>query len=640
MANFHKNQIVIAADEADMMNVLKTFAYNLTSHQQQTSFSNLLDDVTSIKDAWSALSSLEYCYPYAFVPHPNYPENIQADSNTEDYDYIPDDMRPLSESGFTILSRYGKTYVMYFWFDTAWNPCLDSVDYFLASLPKGRYGVTYLDADEYDGFKSNCCQTGLYTDISSEESELTERRYSSNYDLGDINAILSFANDNKDVDLATCDKLSEVSLIYSCISWLNISVDSLVEAMGKNPFDQHDVKICSSLIPEIHASDYQSIDKTTSGHLFDYQDEEDDEYTAEVDIHQSIPKVLERFPLVMSIEGTRYEGRIERIEDIQVGDSVVLASDWTNPYFSPCAIEVFNERGKTLGNLSIDYFLSNNHLTLGLLLPYTKATVASVTPLSQRRRGSKYALMDVKIELNESDIEDLTLEDLMAKAEQMLNVAPNERITMSDTPLSVLNLKGYIDVSYMSDDNYIPIEDTPSEQPVKSEFDFIGFESSPSYIGLNEALSRDVLDKLESFNNTPISGREFVSTSEVVVGQILISRNRDLDKIVAKGLESPNVRERFVKKASQYNYTLLECFAFYIQIINNQLEMKALPQDLVAMLSETNEILDIIQDVIEVTINDFISPMSIPIDMPIEYNEVVQRYNKLCEKVENYLGID
>ena len=66
----------------------------------------------------------------------------------------------------------------------------------------------------------------------------------------------------------------------------------------------------------------------------------------------SLMFTINSFPLTVAIEGTHYLGRAERIEDIKVGDKLVLASDWENKWFTPCCIEVFNDKGETLGNLN------------------------------------------------------------------------------------------------------------------------------------------------------------------------------------------------------------------------------------------------------------------------------------------------
>lgn len=73
-----------------------------------------------------------------------------------------------------------------------------------------------------------------------------------------------------------------------------------------------------------------------------------------------------------------------------------LRADTKNKYYSPVAVEVFNTNKETLGYLQA---------TSGVLckiaenLEVLEATVESVTPLSQRRRTAKYALLDVTMRI-------------------------------------------------------------------------------------------------------------------------------------------------------------------------------------------------------------------------------------------------
>ena len=66
-----------------------------------------------------------------------------------------------------------------------------------------------------------------------------------------------------------------------------------------------------------------------------------------------------------------------------------------NKFYDPVAIEVFNSNNQTLGYLCDTW---DNPLTsIAGLLDEIVAYVDSVTPLSARKKGAKYALMDVKL---------------------------------------------------------------------------------------------------------------------------------------------------------------------------------------------------------------------------------------------------
>ena len=167
--------------------------------------------------------------------------------------------------------------------------------------------------------------------------------------------------------------------------------------------------------------------------------------------------VARGFPTSIAIEGTHVLGRAARIEDIRVGDPLVLAADWQSPYFDPVCIEVFNSSGETLGNLNEQFSPCNaGSRELACLLPYITATVDSVTPLSKRRKGSKYALMDIHLEIDQgifageswgSSIEP----SVIAAAKKLLALPCAERVVLSKGHLVASDLKGNVDTAYVED---------------------------------------------------------------------------------------------------------------------------------------------------------------------------------------------
>lgn len=124
------------------------------------------------------------------------------------------------------------------------------------------------------------------------------------------------------------------------------------------------------------------------------ENRDDDEFAEEVDAV---------FPMIKSIEGTAYEGRIARIEYIQEGDSLILKADYNNRFYDPVAIEVFNTKNETLGYLCND-FGGESLSQIAKHIDKLKARVSSVTPLSRRRKNAKYALMDVELYIDEENV--------------------------------------------------------------------------------------------------------------------------------------------------------------------------------------------------------------------------------------------
>ena len=102
------------------------------------------------------------------------------------------------------------------------------------------------------------------------------------------------------------------------------------------------------------------------------------------------------YPIIKELQGTGYEGRTARIEYVKVGDEVNLKADYSSPFYSPVAIEVFNAQNETLGYLK-DGYGAESLIEIAKHLDVVKAKVASVTPLSKRTKRAKYALMDVEI---------------------------------------------------------------------------------------------------------------------------------------------------------------------------------------------------------------------------------------------------
>lgn len=183
----------------------------------------------------------------------------------------------------------------------------------------------------------------------------------------------------------------------------------------------------------------------------EYQEQVSIELSPEDDMALNFVYALVRdFPCTKPISGTHHLGRAGRIEHVKVGDSLILAADWNCEFFDPAGIEVFNEQGETLGYL--EGVIGPMRGALALILPHVTATVESVTPLSKRKMGSKYALMDVHMELDD----DATVEgilnvdpssELLAQARGLLIRPKSERTVMSRANIDISQLKGRIDVS-------------------------------------------------------------------------------------------------------------------------------------------------------------------------------------------------
>lgn len=206
----------------------------------------------------------------------------------------------------------------------------------------------------------------------------------------------------------------------------------------------------------------------------------------------SLLSLCRSFPMTMTIEGTHVHGRAERIESIEVGDSLTLAADWQTEFFNPVGIEVFNQAGDTLGYLSEGFSITlSGHRELACLLPFITATVESVTPLSQRK-GSKYALMDIRLELDKSLVPgewDMSIDHEALKAIKSLLAKPKaQRVILSHSTLSPQQLKGSVDISEALEDPYGSLEF--NDQTRDGDNDLTNTDDD---LELDEATERDTI---------------------------------------------------------------------------------------------------------------------------------------------------
>lgn len=97
------------------------------------------------------------------------------------------------------------------------------------------------------------------------------------------------------------------------------------------------------------------------------------------------------------VQGTRYEGRTENIERIELGEAIEIIRDKTNAY-NQNNFAIRDERGYDLGNMPAELCNAMAPLYDEGVLKIEKASVSYVEPLSQRRRYAKKAILYVKLE--------------------------------------------------------------------------------------------------------------------------------------------------------------------------------------------------------------------------------------------------
>lgn len=114
--------------------------------------------------------------------------------------------------------------------------------------------------------------------------------------------------------------------------------------------------------------------------------------------------VASDFPMVVNLHLDKYipgwERMNERIENLSAGDELALKKISNDGGIS---FEVLNMRGEKIGE-----FLTDDGKSLAKLLKNIKVTVNTVTPLSSRRKGSKYAAMTIRLDCIKSATDEKT----------------------------------------------------------------------------------------------------------------------------------------------------------------------------------------------------------------------------------------
>ena len=146
MANFHTDNLAIAARGEGMLDVLRTFARNLKTRSAATGFDEDFESIASVEELYRMVQPvIDSWYWLAFTPSEGVPGNEAAawKSGTDE----------LSETAGVTLFKCGSLYVLQIVYATPWRSNRGEVRRFARLLPAGKYGFGFLDADEYDGYE-------------------------------------------------------------------------------------------------------------------------------------------------------------------------------------------------------------------------------------------------------------------------------------------------------------------------------------------------------------------------------------------------------------------------------------------------------------------------------------------------------
>lgn len=168
--------------------------------------------------------------------------------------------------------------------------------------------------------------------------------------------------------------------------------DGTLLACGSNANGQCDVSDIGCRVIDVSCGRYHTAILLDSGKVVIRGNLEQE--TEDPNVQKEIPLTPEDFPLVEDLRLDKYvigwEKMNECIEHISAGDELTLKKVSKDGKIS---FDVLNIREEKIGN-----FWTGRDKSLSRMLDNVKATVNTVTPLSARRKGSKYATMTIRLD--------------------------------------------------------------------------------------------------------------------------------------------------------------------------------------------------------------------------------------------------
>lgn len=427
MANYHTNDLAIAADTENMKKVLLNFAANLAANSEETGFD--FHDILGLRSAegmYRVIESALTCYYWlAFSGVPvdedlssdnslgwesstssasGYASQVEAlervfSSRFQDAGFkfgVRPSGRPMSEEASVELSRYGDRWVIQLYYSTAWEPNSSDIDSFFLGLPEGEYGVAFLDADEYDGYETISVFSGVHhgRTLLHDAAEEGEDDSIDSHELWEL--LKKSRAENRD----EIDGLAHLAFNCAVSQW--------------NDWGSWE---------EPYEDDYDDVDswlEKLNAPLFNWDNPNEDEFEK---ISDYVIGVLSAFPFECEVTGAKYLGRNQNIEHCISGSEVCLKSDWNSPYFKYAGIELFDKEGRSLGNVGGYRNPSEDkRAVFACLLPHIRATVVNVETQSSRGDWRKQAHLDVRLELDPID-----LPAVLEEMRSLLKLDPEKR---------------------------------------------------------------------------------------------------------------------------------------------------------------------------------------------------------------------
>ena len=427
MANYHTNDLAIAADTENMKKVLLNFAANLAANSEETGFD--FHDILGLRSAegmYRVIESALTCYYWlAFSGVPvdedlssdnslgwesstssasGYASQVEAlervfSSRFQDAGFkfgVRPSGRPMSEEASVELSRYGDRWVIQLYYSTAWEPNSSDIDSFFLGLPEGEYGVAFLDADEYDGYET----ISVFSGVHHGRALLHDAAEEGEDDSIDSHELWELLKKGRAENRDEIDGLAHLAFNCAVSQWNDWG-------SWEEPYED-DYDDTDSWLEKLNAP------------LFNWDNPNEDEFEK---ISDYVIGVLSAFPFECEVTGAKYLGRNQNIEHCISGSEVCLKSDWTSPYFKYAGIELFDKEGRSLGNVGGYRNPSEDkRAVFACLLPHIRATVVNVETQSSRGDWRKQAHLDVRLELDPID-----LPAVLEEMRSLLKLDPEKR---------------------------------------------------------------------------------------------------------------------------------------------------------------------------------------------------------------------
>lgn len=326
--------------------------------------------------------------------------------------------RGMSETASVDMLRTGDVWLLSIRYATANDVNWADLNQLFQNLPQGHYGVALIDGDEYDGYTT----IDTFAAIHHGCAPLDGLSVLHEYDEVDITDLKVRSEEAEGVLMRSPDNYAEMAAANAAFHW----------------------------------SEWQCIEESQSDEEIRLSEQE------ETLLHY-VRRVTAAFPLSCSVTGSSKLGRRARIDQLHENDELIVAAVLNSEWHDATKLEVFNDSGETIGQL--DTFM--NRAAVAALLPHVRASVQSITPPSERVKGSRTAPIRVRLELELTTSatslsgldpsgsvippQPIPSKEIEDEIRRLLSLPPAKRMTVSKCDIPPHSPQGKIDVTSLRD---------------------------------------------------------------------------------------------------------------------------------------------------------------------------------------------